>query len=188
MSQQDIVSEIENEITTEEMTESVADDQELLHEDETEKQGIDSDQNQTIIENTPILNQPTLDAETEPNSVLETKIISSEGFIENQIKEEKRMEPDSDYSESEEEEIAYMPKITIIHSDLKKWENKRYMGGFRNKKTGKEYFHTMTQTRTAQDAQAENRKPANHRDTQTIYISNDKTQTVRENGTQMVYL
>ena len=88
--------------------------------------------------------------------------------------------------EEEEAKPKFIPKVTIIHSDLKRWKNKLYMGGFRNKKTGKEYFHTATQTRTPQDAQAENRALSFHRDTQTVDIANNKTQSVREKGTQMV--
>lgn len=46
------------------------------------------------------------------------------------------------------------PKIGIIESDLQKWKNKPYLGGFRNKKTGVEYFHARSQTVTPQDIQA----------------------------------
>ena len=42
----------------------------------------------------------------------------------------------------------------MFDSDLRKWRNKPYIGGFRNKKTGMEFFHAWTQTITPQDIQA----------------------------------
>ncbi|KAI8895709.1 hypothetical protein BC833DRAFT_529111 [Globomyces pollinis-pini] len=72
---------------------------------------------------------------------------------------------------------------SVIRSDLRNWKNKKYFGGYRVKKTGKEFFHAEAQTTTPQDIQ--NRGERFHRDTQTVDTHNNRTQTVAEVGTQM---
>lgn len=72
------------------------------------------------------------------------------------------------------------------------WKNKPYLGGYRNKYLKKEYFHAFTQTTTAQEIKymvlsmlTKSRKEHFHRDCQTVYEKNNRTQTLQENSTQM---
>ncbi|KAI9139216.1 hypothetical protein BKA69DRAFT_1021854, partial [Paraphysoderma sedebokerense] len=62
---------------------------------------------------------------------------------------------------------------------------KPYMGGYKNKETGIEYFHATTQTITAQEIRAKNYGARFHRDTQTHFIKNRASQCVRESSTQV---
>jgi hypothetical protein len=39
----------------------------------------------------------------------------------------------------------------VIQSDLTTWKNKAYLGGYKNKKLNKEFFHAFAQTTTAQE-------------------------------------
>jgi hypothetical protein len=50
---------------------------------------------------------------------------------------------------------------------------------------GIEYFHATSQTVTPQELKANMRIERFHRDTQTIFIANNKCQTIREKSTQM---
>ncbi|KAJ3350569.1 hypothetical protein HDU91_006235 [Kappamyces sp. JEL0680] len=96
----------------------------------------------------------------------------------------KVVDPDSEYSDTESK-VVIEPNGTVIRSDLRTWRNKLYLGGYRHKKSGIEYFHAYAQTTTPQDIQAVNRGLRFHRDSQTVDIANHKSQTTRESGTQM---
>ncbi|KAI9355623.1 hypothetical protein DFJ73DRAFT_824423 [Zopfochytrium polystomum] len=72
-----------------------------------------------------------------------------------------------------------------IATDLSQWYRKRYLGGFRNKKTGVEYFHAFSQTPTAQEIKDAKAAPKFHRDTQTKYLRNRLAQSKRDEATQM---
>ncbi|KAI8922997.1 hypothetical protein BC831DRAFT_404309 [Entophlyctis helioformis] len=73
----------------------------------------------------------------------------------------------------------------IIRSNLTEWFNKRYMGGFRSKRHGTEYFHAETQTLTPQEIRAETSGEKFHRDTQTKFWRNRRNQANQERATQM---
>ena len=62
---------------------------------------------------------------------------------------------DSMYQESREA-IVVVPVVApkLIQSNLEGWYQKPYMGGYKHKQTGGEYFHAATQTVTAQEKQA----------------------------------
>jgi hypothetical protein len=60
---------------------------------------------------------------------------------------------------------------------------KRYLGGYRHKKTGVEYHHASAQTLPEPRKWDSSNK--NHRDTQTYDEKTRSIQTTRENGTQM---
>jgi hypothetical protein len=49
---------------------------------------------------------------------------------------------------------AIKPSNMTVYSDLRGWYNKKYLGGFRNKSTLKEYFNAEAQTVTAQEKKA----------------------------------
>ncbi|KAJ3322583.1 hypothetical protein HDV06_002960 [Boothiomyces sp. JEL0866] len=55
---------------------------------------------------------------------------------------------------NERNSTSHMLRASIIKSDLRKWRNKRYLGGFRNRRTGLEFFHAEAQTTTPQEIQA----------------------------------
>ena len=51
---------------------------------------------------------------------------------------------------------ANVPQIASkIKSNLRQWFNKSYLGGFKHKQNGMEYFHAETQTLTAQELRNE---------------------------------
>ncbi|GAB5359226.1 hypothetical protein AAMO2058_000526300 [Amorphochlora amoebiformis] len=69
-------------------------------------------------------------------------------------------------------------EVEVTRDDAKK----RYFGGYRDKKTGREYHHACTQT-LRKPRESKVRKY--HRDTQTVNISSKSAQSKREQGTQM---
>ncbi|KAJ1570121.1 Golgi transport complex subunit 3 [Nowakowskiella sp. JEL0078] len=69
---------------------------------------------------------------------------------------------------------------------FKTWFNKRYMGGYRSTKKFVEYFHASTQTTTPHEIKSMRAAPKFHRDTQTKFIRNRKSQGKRDSFTQMV--
>ena len=81
-----------------------------------------------------------------------------------------------------------VPTNSYIKSNLRTWHNKRYMGGWKHKQHGTEYFHAVTQTTTPQEIRAQRIVERFHRDTQTIDVKNKKAQSVRESFSQMVLL
>ncbi|OAJ42982.1 hypothetical protein BDEG_26368 [Batrachochytrium dendrobatidis JEL423] len=74
---------------------------------------------------------------------------------------------------------------TLVKSNLSQWFGKRYLGGYRDKKRGTEYFHAETQTLTPQQLQNKTVKEKFHRDTQTKIGRNRLNQTFQEMSTQM---
>ncbi|KAJ3043905.1 hypothetical protein HDV00_003944 [Rhizophlyctis rosea] len=72
-----------------------------------------------------------------------------------------------------------------LHTRLEKWYRKRYIGGFRNRQNGVEYFHAETQTPTPMELKAMTAPPKYHRDTQTKFIRNRVAQSTKETATQM---
>ncbi|KAJ1548881.1 hypothetical protein HK405_013530 [Cladochytrium tenue] len=72
-----------------------------------------------------------------------------------------------------------------VAADLSKWFRKMYLGGFRDKRTGVEYFHAFSQTPTAQELKDAKAAPKFHRDTQTKYERNRLSQSTKETATQM---
>ncbi|KAJ3310841.1 hypothetical protein HDV04_004617 [Boothiomyces sp. JEL0838] len=94
-------------------------------------------------------------------------------------------EPEVKDAYNERNSTSHMPRASIIKSDLRKWRNKKYLGGFRSRRTGVEFFHAEAQTTTPQEIQAMSRRLSYHRDTQTVYISNNTSQTLKENSSQM---
>ncbi|KAJ3115375.1 hypothetical protein HDU96_000744 [Phlyctochytrium bullatum] len=80
--------------------------------------------------------------------------------------------------------VAALTRDRLI-SDISTWKSKPYLGGFRNRQTGVEYFHAFSQTPTPQELKAAKAAPKFHRDTQTKFIRNRKTQTLKESFTQM---
>ncbi|KAJ1566201.1 hypothetical protein HK405_010784, partial [Cladochytrium tenue] len=72
-----------------------------------------------------------------------------------------------------------------VAADLSKWFRKMYLGGFRDKRTGIEYFHAFSQTPTAQELKDAKAAPKFHRDTQTKYERNRLSQSTKETATQM---
>jgi hypothetical protein len=61
---------------------------------------------------------------------------------------------------------------------------KAFMGGFRNRATGREYHHAVAQT-AAPEARVRSAGERFHREAQTVDVSTRSQQTARENGTQM---
>lgn len=136
-----------------------------------------------------------IDLDVERNAFDSGSVVARSG--EALIQEGNRAPLDSDFSDDDEEEreieINSMvasadakptAKTQTITSDLTLWTNKAYIGGYR--RANIELFHATTQTKTAQDWQTENRGRRNHRDTQTVKVSDFKTQTTKHEGTQMV--
>ncbi|KAJ3218262.1 hypothetical protein HDU67_006235 [Dinochytrium kinnereticum] len=86
-------------------------------------------------------------------------------------------------------EVTTHPIATLrrdqLASDVSKWYRKTYMGGFRNRQTGVEYFNASSQTPTPQEIKAAAAAPKFHRDTQTKFVRNRRTQTIKEASTQM---
>ncbi|KAJ3282379.1 hypothetical protein HK104_010918 [Borealophlyctis nickersoniae] len=74
---------------------------------------------------------------------------------------------------------------SAIRSRLEEWYRKKYLGGFRSRKTGVEYFHAETQTPTPQEIKAMKALPKFHRDTQTKFTRNRIAQCKRDSFTQM---
>ena len=74
-------------------------------------------------------------------------------------------------------------KLVQIFIDAASADNKPYMGGFRNKRTGSEYHHACTQTPRQNRYTEADRK--NTRETQTYEMRTRTLQTVRECATQM---
>ncbi|KAI8854234.1 hypothetical protein BC829DRAFT_439341 [Chytridium lagenaria] len=75
-----------------------------------------------------------------------------------------------------------------ISSDISTWLRKPFLGGYRNRETGIEYFNATSQTPTPQEVKAMGSldgAPKFHRDTQTKFLRNRRTQTTRETSTQM---
>ncbi|KAJ3192659.1 hypothetical protein HK101_006179, partial [Irineochytrium annulatum] len=92
-----------------------------------------------------------------------------------------------DEPETESEPEAVIEKLTRdqLISDISTWYHKKYVGGFRHKETGVEYFNASSQTPTPQEIKAAKAAPKFHRDTQTKFIRNRRTQTTSEAFTQM---
>ncbi|KAL7750924.1 hypothetical protein RI367_003503 [Sorochytrium milnesiophthora] len=67
--------------------------------------------------------------------------------------------------------------------------NKRYLGGYRDKRSGTEYYHAATQTMTPMERRklrtVQGVGTLYHRDTQTKFIRHRLAQTKRETATQM---
>ncbi|KAJ3417499.1 hypothetical protein HDV05_003363 [Chytridiales sp. JEL 0842] len=81
--------------------------------------------------------------------------------------------------------VEEKPKTNEITSDLNQWLRKRYMGGYRDKRSGVEYFHACSQTPTPQEIRDLTAKPKFHRDTQTKFLRSRKTEVKRDSSTQM---
>ncbi|RKO90243.1 hypothetical protein BDK51DRAFT_33440 [Blyttiomyces helicus] len=96
-------------------------------------------------------------------------------------------EEEEEEEEKEEEEEASNSPIPpdVIKSNLNSWFRKKYIGGFRHRKSKTEYFHASTQTPTPQEIKALNARPKFHRDSQTKFIHHRKSQCVVEAFTQM---
>ncbi|KAI9014627.1 hypothetical protein BC832DRAFT_545979 [Gaertneriomyces semiglobifer] len=74
---------------------------------------------------------------------------------------------------------------TGLYSRLDQWYWKQYLGGYRDRRSGIEFFHASTQTPTPQEIRAKNAPEKFHRDTQTKFIKHRKTQARRDSATQM---
>mmetsp|Transcript_6490 Transcript_6490/g.8973 ORF Transcript_6490/g.8973 Transcript_6490/m.8973 type:complete len:587 (+) Transcript_6490:177-1937(+) len=70
--------------------------------------------------------------------------------------------------------------VEIAREDLEK--KKRYFGGFRDRRSGREYHHACTQTIPRP---RESKVVKQHRETQTVDVSSKSVQSKREQGTQM---
>ncbi|GIL70427.1 hypothetical protein Vretimale_3562 [Volvox reticuliferus] len=87
--------------------------------------------------------------------------------------------------EVEVEQGPGMPhRLVRVLMDLTQCENKTYLGGFRNKRTGAVYHHAVTQTPRAPKYSEADRKLS--RETQTVKVKQHSQQTVREQATQMM--
>ncbi|KND00311.1 uncharacterized protein SPPG_04636 [Spizellomyces punctatus DAOM BR117] len=84
-----------------------------------------------------------------------------------------------------EAEIDDLFARTGLHTRLDEWHQKRYYGGYRDRRSEVEYFHAETQTPTPQEIRARNAPLKFHRDTQTKFLRNRRTQSTRESATQM---
>ena len=62
---------------------------------------------------------------------------------------------------------------------------KPYLGGYRNKHTGTQFHHAMTQTKNKKQTTTTDTKPKFHRETQTYVMKTRSVQSKRECGTQM---
>ncbi|KAJ3275210.1 hypothetical protein HDV01_000935 [Terramyces sp. JEL0728] len=63
-------------------------------------------------------------------------------------------EPPAKDIQNERNSTSHMLRASIIKSDLRKWRNKKYLGGFKSRRTGAEFFHAESQTTTPQEIQA----------------------------------
>ncbi|KAH6599010.1 hypothetical protein BASA50_003330 [Batrachochytrium salamandrivorans] len=72
-----------------------------------------------------------------------------------------------------------------IKSNLSQWVGKRYLGGFRHKTHGTEYFHAETQTPTPQERREKAAVKRFHQKSQTTINRNRDSQTSQDSSTQM---
>ena len=128
-------------------------------------------------------NSQLKDLGAEPNGILQLKIASAD--------EEKY--PLSSYRQKEE---LFTPDVITIQTFLpnnqlkelnveieRSFEKKPFLGGFKNKITGKEYLNASSQT--ARPVKPDNGIPKFCRDTQTVVSNHIKLQTRQDMSTQM---
>lgn len=96
-----------------------------------------------------------VDAEALAKKELEAKAAAQALENANSLKKASSPEPEDDEEEAEYAEYKYDGfHSDIINSDLTKWSGKKYMGGYKDKRTNTEYFHAITQTITAHEIRA----------------------------------
>ncbi|KAJ3397440.1 hypothetical protein HDU92_007829 [Lobulomyces angularis] len=163
---------------------------------ESEDQKESRDSNHINVEANEIIHMPEMqnnieqfiDVEVQASQPKDEITINFENFDEDlQTKAEggEKSTNDSKFVEFDKSVEGEEFKSGLISSNLNTWHRKLYMGGYRHKETKVEYFHSTTQTTTAQEKKAMAAAPKNHRDTQTKFTRNRISQATVESSTQM---
>ncbi|RKP19313.1 hypothetical protein ROZALSC1DRAFT_29078 [Rozella allomycis CSF55] len=91
-----------------------------------------------------------------------------------------------DAIDSPDQNIDNSPRYTEDGKRLPSFSRVNYVGGYRDKRNGTEYYHAWTQTKVPQKYTLENCPERFHREVQTKFLRNRKSQCVRETATQMI--